>query len=273
VLQRQIEVGDARGADRVDEPVGEVGRVEVEQPHPVDPRRDPVDQRHDPALAPPLVAAERGEVLRHEHHLAHAGVGEAFDLGEDRLHRPAALLAPEAGDGAEPAGAVAPLGHLDVGPRPGGARPRQVEQVERRHGRRRRSGPLLASGTQRDRHAETGDRIGLGERLGQVGAVALGQAPRDHQLGRRGLSVGQREDHVDRLLAGVLDEGAGVDDDQVGVVGRGGGNEPVGEHRPGQLVRVDLVLRTAQRLHPKGAGHPRKATGTRSGVPHLECAR
>ena len=64
----------------------------------------------------------------------------------------------------------------------------------------------------------------------------------------------------------VVDERTGVDDDEVGRLGRVGGNQPVSEHRARELVRVDLVLRTAQRLDPEGAGHRGKAT-SRSGRP------
>ena len=43
------------------------------------------------------------------------------------------------------------------------------------------------------------------------------------------LHIRERERDVDRLLAGGLDERARVDDDEIGVLGRGRGLEPVGE--------------------------------------------
>ena len=134
VLQRQVEVRHAGGADRVDQRVGEVGRVEVEQPHPVDPGRPRPRRAGRCALADALVAAEGGEVLGDEHDLARL---ERVDLVEDRLDRARPLRAAERRDGAEPAGAVAALGHLHVGPRARRGRAGQVEQVEATGARRR----------------------------------------------------------------------------------------------------------------------------------------
>ena len=45
VLERQVEVGHAGGADGVDQPVGQVGRVQVQQAHPVDPGRHLAHER------------------------------------------------------------------------------------------------------------------------------------------------------------------------------------------------------------------------------------
>ena len=49
VLQRQVEVRHAGGADHVDQRVGEIARVEVQQPHPVGALGDGLDERHDRA--------------------------------------------------------------------------------------------------------------------------------------------------------------------------------------------------------------------------------
>ena len=235
-------------------PVGQVGRVQVQQPHAVDPGGEGLDQRDDSPLALALVAPVGRQVLSHEHDLADAGGGEVVDLGQHRVERTAALLAAERRDGAEPARPVAALGHLDVGPRGARRGPGQVEQVERRGGRGRPG----AGGPEGDRHTEPGHRVGLRQRLGQVVAVALGEAAGDDQLGPDRLALGQGEHDVDRLAAGVLDEGARVDDHQVGALGRVGRHQAVGQHGACQLVRVHLVLRTAQRLDPEGTGHRRQ---------------
>ncbi len=50
VLQGEVEVGDPGGADGVDQGLGEVGRVQVEQPHPVHPLG------HRAARAAPMAA-------------------------------------------------------------------------------------------------------------------------------------------------------------------------------------------------------------------------
>src|SRR5690606_27156140 len=96
---------------------------------------------------------------------------------------------------------------------------------------------------------------------------ALRHAAGDDELGLRAPAVRQVEDGVDRLLPSRVDERAGVHHDEVGVLGRAGGDEPVGEHRPGELVRVDLVLRAAQGLDPEGAGHDAvRVTGGAAGA-------
>ena len=80
VLQRQIEVGHARRTDGIDERVGEIGGIEVEEPDPIDARRHLLDERDDGSLPHAPIATERGEVLRDQHDLA--GL-ELLDLGED----------------------------------------------------------------------------------------------------------------------------------------------------------------------------------------------
>ena len=79
--------------------------------------------------------------------------------------------------------------------------------------------------------------------------------PVTHELGAGPLHVGERERDVDRLLAGRLDERAGVDDDEVGVLGGRRGREPVGEQGGDDLVGVDGVLRAAERLDVEALGH------------------
>ena len=106
--------------------------------------------------------------------------------------------------------------------------------------------------TERHRHAEPADRVDLGQRGRQLVAVPLGHAAGDDELGAGPLGVGQRQRDVDRLLARRFDERAGVHDDEVGIVGAGGRLETVGEQRRDDLVGVDRVLRTPQRLDPEG---------------------
>jgi hypothetical protein len=84
VLEGEVEVGHAGSADGVDQPVGEVARVQVQQPDPGDARRHRVDQRDDRALPHPLVPAERGQVLGDQHDL---GCAELVDLPEDGVDR------------------------------------------------------------------------------------------------------------------------------------------------------------------------------------------
>ena len=71
VLEREVEVRHAGGADGVDQRVGEVGRVQVEQPDPVDPGRHGLRPAATIARSPwPWSRPKDGEVLGDEHDLA-----------------------------------------------------------------------------------------------------------------------------------------------------------------------------------------------------------
>ena len=256
VLEREVEVGHARGQDGAHQAVGEVRRVQVQQAHPRHPARHRLDQGYEVLGAHPLIAPVAGQVLGHQHDLLCAAGHQLVHLGEDLLDGAGALRAAEARDGAEAARLVAALGHLHIGPGHRRRRPGQVEQIE---ARQRRGVGLAAQG---DRHAEAAHRVGLRQGGGQLVAVALGHAPGDDQLGAVGLAVGQRQDHVDGLLAGLLDEGAGVDHHEVGVLRRGRRGHPVGQHGAHQLVGVDLVLGAAEGLDEEGAAPRHGAKGT-----------
>ena len=90
---------------------------------------------------------------------------------------------------------------------------------------------------------EAEDGVGLGQRLGEVLAVALGQAAHgDDGAGAAVLlEVGGGEQGVDGVLLGRLDEAAGVDHDRLGVLGVVDEAEAVGGEPSGQLLGVDVV--------------------------------
>ena len=101
--------------------------------------------------------------------------------------------------------------------------------------------------------------VGLGQRLGELLAVALGQAAdRDDGPGAAGLlEVGGGEQGVDGVLLGGLDEAAGVDHDGVGVLGVVDEAEAAGLEPTGELLGVDLVAGAAeghQRDGVRGSG-------------------
>ena len=80
--------------------------------------------------------------------------------------------------------------------------------------------------------------IDLGHLRAELGRVALREAARDDELlaGAELLQLGHLEDRVDRLLLGLADEAARVDDDDLGLVGLGRQLEvaglPPGRRRP-----------------------------------------
>ena len=103
-----------------------------------------------------------------------------------------ALLAAERRDRAERARAVAALGDLHVRPRHARRRPRQLQQVShaasavRPRRRRLPPGHTEEDGLgDRALAAEPDHGVDLGQRRGELVAVALGHAPRHHELGAR----------------------------------------------------------------------------------------
>ncbi len=90
--------------------------------------------------------------------------------------------------------------------------------------------------------------VGLGDRVGEVGRVALCHAPDHHHApGSRLLQVTGGQHRVDGFLLGRGDERARVDQDDVGVVGVGDHLHPVACEESGQLVRIDLIAAAPQR--------------------------
>ena len=96
---------------------------------------------------------------------------------------------------------------------------------------------------------EAEHRVGLGQLVGELLAVALGEAADgDDLLGAAAcaLEVGGLEQRVDRVLLGLLDEAAGVDHGDVGLGGVVDEQPPLGGEPAGQLLGVDLVAGAPQ---------------------------
>ena len=91
--------------------------------------------------------------------------------------------------------------------------------------------------------------VGLGQLVGELLAVALGEAADRDDLLRAAavaLEVGGLEQGVDGVLLGLLDEAARVDDGDVGL-GRVVDETPALREQPsGQLLGVDLVARAPE---------------------------
>ena len=197
MLQGEVEVRHIRSEDRFDQLGGQIGGVQVEQPHP---RHEParrLHERDEPAFAATPVAAVGRQILRDQHDLGHT---QYFDLGQDRLDGARALLPSETGDGAVAAFPVATLGDLHIGPR---SLRRWAWQVQQIHARHRRSGGLhleAAAGApgwpQSDRLAEARDGIDRGTLLPQLIPGALRQAARHDELGSRAASRRQAVDDL-----------------------------------------------------------------------------
>jgi hypothetical protein len=99
-------------------------------------------------------------------------------------------------------------------------------------------------------------RVGLRQRIGELGAVPLGETADRDDCSRspRTLEVRGGEDGVYGVLLCRLDEAARVDEDDVGLAGLGHELEPARVQPAGELFRVDLVAGTAQRDDSDAAG-------------------
>ena len=92
------------------------------------------------------------------------------------------------------------------------------------------------------------DLVDLGKLLEQDVFLPLGQAAGDdHALDRPGaLPLEHLLDHAARFLPGRVDEPAGIDDDQVGLLPLGHQREPVLRQQPEHPLGIDQVLGAAQ---------------------------
>ena len=233
----------------------DLARVEVEQPHAREAeRREPVEaaqQRRERARLAD-VAAVPGEVLGDEHDLGDAGLDELAHLGLDRVDGARPLLAPERRDGTERARPVAALGDLHVGPRHASAR---AGAARAGRGRRSACGPCSTTSDSEPSPANptTASASGSASASSLPYRSAMQPVTTSRASGR--FRSASAEGSVDRLLPGRLDERTRVDDDEVGVLGLVGGDEPVGEERGDHLVGVHGVLRAAQGLDVEPGGH------------------
>jgi hypothetical protein len=91
----------------------------------------------------------------------------------------------------------------------------------------------------------------------QLVTIALSHAPRDDEATPRFASLAEGEHRVDALATRILDEGAGVHDDDVGGGVIVGFDEPLAAQNADEFVRIHLVLRTAESLDIERPGHDR----------------
>jgi hypothetical protein len=88
------------------------------------------------------------------------------------------------------------------------------------------------------------DAVDLRHLLHDLEPVALGETPGDDQRATAPvlLELGRLQDRVDGFLARAVDEGAGVDDDALGVLGALAERETGLAQHPQHQLGVDLVL-------------------------------
>ncbi len=194
--------------------------------------REPLDpcERADEAREAPVRAAVRAvigvDVLAKQRDLAHAPAHQRLGLGEDAGGRAALLGAAGIGDDAEGAELVAPLLHRQEG-RGRGARAPLRQVVELVLGRKLGIDRALArlGPAQKVGQAVIGlrphDQIDKRRAREDLGAFGLRHAARDRdaQIGTLGLERAQPADVGIDLFGRLLADVAGVEDDEVGILG------------------------------------------------------
>ena len=176
MLQREVEIRHTRFEHGLDEFVGEVAWIQVQQPRALYSRAYCAHKRNDRAGTQfgwavfPITC----QVLCNEHDF----FGLQFvDFTQNGFDVAAALRPTERRNRTETTIAIAAFCNFYVGPRRRRLGAWQVEQVERRNWCRR-DGQRLAP--ELHGNAKTCNLIGLWQRLGQFGAVPLGHASRDY---------------------------------------------------------------------------------------------
>ena len=251
VLERHVHVRDGVRGDRLQQPIVDAVRLQVQEAQPGRSgfqRRQFAEQaaRPSPAgLHPPRC------VLAHEHEFARARGERRARGAEYLLGLHGLVVALDERDGAEGAAAVAAVGDLHV--RAHRARPA-------RHGDgvcgARLAGrlfPGFVQSREQRRHVQATPEVDFGDLHGQLVPVALHEAAHGGDAGAAGMR-GLRgvEDSTDGLLLGRIDEPAGVHYDDVrGVRGRRlvTGDPQAG----GERIGVGLVLGAAERLDEEAA--------------------
>ena len=257
MLQRQVEIRHTSFENGVNQFIGQVAWIEIQQAHPISHRCNITHQLHDGSGTQFIgaILAIACEVLRDENHFTHF---ELFDFGENRGNVATALWTTETWDGAEAATTVAAFGDFHIGPWRCGFRTRKVQQVELWNV----AGDSDGLATQLQRHTKTGNLIGFGKRFGEFAAVALGHATRDDETRGSLAGVIECEHRVDAFFAGIFDECTRVHNNDIGLGSVIGGDKTIGHERACNFVGIDLVLRTTQSFDVVALNHRPEPTGS-----------
>ncbi len=224
MLHRHVEIGHHLVfvlLDKGGKPLGKPIGVDVKHAIPELPGNpdQSLHQFAEVALAVP-VGAIGGKILGDHVDFPDTLGGKTSRFLKDLLHRAAAELAPDQGDGAVRAPVVAPLADFQEG---AAGIPEQLVTLPRVVVRIGILGHQL--GTFARFHlvdhrpdflqvTVPEDSVRLGKFLEQLVCVALGHASRHHEFGF-GILLSQGEKRVDALLSGGIDKPAGIDQDQI----------------------------------------------------------
>ena len=219
----------------------------------------------------PAIHAEVGGVLRNQEKLFDSLRNELFGFATNRLDRAASVFSPHLGNDAEGAGVVTPLGDLDVGEVLRSEAPTGSVEVGDVNGEmigdkvfRRR--PRSSSEDTPDdwgnflELVEADEGVDFAEFPGQLGGEALG-----HTTGNNEALIGAAtveaavamsfEDGGDAFGFCGIDEGAGVDDQDVRVGGVGRKIDSCRAEVSKHDFGIDEIFRTTERDETDFGGH------------------
>ena len=207
--------------DGVNELVGEIVGVEIVEPHPVEGKPAQLPQQRRQLLFAVQVDAVAGDILGDDDALLHPGVSQMLRLRQHVLHAAAAVSAPQGGDHAVGAAVAAPLSNAEIGVLPGGGQHtgqllhgavdvgKMAALLTVHHLLQRRDDVTEAAGSH--------DAVDLRQLLQNVRLIPLAETARYQNFAHLtgGLQLRRRQNGIDGLTLGAVDEAAGVDDHHV----------------------------------------------------------
>ncbi len=260
VLHRDVEVGSHHRTVFVHhfgEPPREGVGVGVHHPQPLEAlgaRGERFDQFGEARRAGSEVGAVAGGVFGDQHDLAHALTGQRVGLGDHHLQRLRGLLAANLGNDAKGAAVIAAVTRTQVGV--GARRLQQAQELALALGRAAATLFTHLAAAQHFLHhardvavvGEAEEGIHFGEAAFHLGAELLRQAARDdHAAQLAGALAGEQVlDRFLRLRARLADEGASIEQRDVGVLDRTREGVALGPESPEDVLGVNQVARAAQ---------------------------
>ncbi len=267
MLERHVEIGDdpLGASQHLVKLFGEVVGVVVEDADPIE-LFDLIELAEEFGQPGPAVEIDAviGHILGHQDQLANAIGGQLASLFDHPLDRLRHMLAAHIRDGTERTEPIASLGDLEVG-EVAGCDPQPGAVILGLHRRRAKDRALLVQPAEdpfrdpRDLLAaeDADDLVHLGELIEQDISLPLGQAAGDDDPFDLPcpLTAQQFLDDAARFLPGRIDEPAGIDDDQVGLLILGHKHEPVLRQQPEHPLGVDKILGAAEADERDGGFH------------------
>ena len=256
MLDGDVQILDDLGLLRngVDQLLSDLVRIQIVEPDPVEVQPAQLPQERRQLVLAVQVRSIPGDILGDDQQLLHAGVRQLPGLFQKALHGAAAVFAPQGGDHAVGAVVVASLRDAEIripGGRGQDASPvlgGGVDVAQVAGPQAGASHHLVNGGADVPVAAGAQDAVHLRQLVQNVLLVPLGHATGDQDLLYLAgpLQLRHLQNVVDGLLAGGLQEAAGVHHHHVGPLRLGLDGMAGGLDRGHHLLAVHLILGAAQ---------------------------